>query len=372
MPAGPRAVTLPPVVAHADWGCDPRKRQIAVAELTARSGRPRYEVVSVAPVPRHGADVFDVLAASGGPGRSLVGFDFTIGLPRDYAAAVGVTSFPAFLDLIGSGPWQEFEHVAERAGDISLHRPFYPRRPGGTRRADLYEGLGLSAGQLRRRGDGSDAETLFWTLGPKQAGKASLDGWRLLRRARAKGADIALWPFDGSLFSLLAGNTRTGPAVPAAGSVVAEAYPREFYRWIGAPPAARWSKRRRDDRLMCVPRLLAWAESLGVGWAADVRARVTAGLCEGPAGEDEFDCVVGVLGMISVVTSAIPVGLPADDPAVLTTEGWMLGRASDGRHQPGPQGSRRLPQLGIEATRQCRRDELRGDRGAIRGRSAGS
>jgi hypothetical protein len=355
MPAGTGGVRLPAVVAHADWGCDPRKRQVAVAELTGRSMRPRYQVVSVAPAASHGADVFDVLEAKGGPGRALVGFDFTIGLPREYAAAVGVTSFPAFLDLIGSGPWREFEHVAGSASDISLHRPFYPRRPGGTRRADLYDGLGLSAGQLRRRGDGSDAETLFWTLGPKQAGKASLDGWRLLRQARARGVDIALWPFDGPLFSLLAANARPGLAVPAhrsasvappalagrsaaadavvppAGCVVVEAYPREFYRWIGAPPAARWSKRRRADRLVCVPRILAWAESLGVRWSADVMRRVTAGFCDGPAGEDEFDCVVGLLGMTGVVTGAIPEGLPADDPAVVTTEGWMLGRASTGR-----------------------------------------
>jgi hypothetical protein len=329
MPAEPLDLMPPAVVAHADWGCDPRKRQVAVAELTgASAGQPRYEVVSVAPAPGDGADLFDGLEARAGQGRSLVGFDFTIGLPRDYAEAVGVTSFPAFLDLIGSGPWREFEHVAERAGDIGLHRPFYPRRPGGTRRADLYEGLGLSASQLRRRADGSDAETLFWTLGPKQAGKASLDGWRLLRRAQARGADVALWPFDGSLFSLLAGPTGTGGPARPAGFVVAEAYPREFYRYIGAPLAARWSKRRRDDRLTCVPRLEAWAESLGVGWAPDVLRRVMAGFCDGPPGEDEFDCVVGMLGMIGVVTGAIPVGLPDDDPAVVSTEGWMLGRAS--------------------------------------------
>lgn len=323
MPAELPGMKPPAVVVHADWSCDPRKQQVAVAELTAEStARPRYQVVSVACASQGGADLFDVLEARAGRGRCLVGFDFTIGLPRDYAAAAGVTWFPAFLDLIGSGAWQEFAQVADRASDIRLHRPFYPRRPGGTRRADLYHGLGLSAAQLRRRGDGRDAETLFWTLGPKQAGKASLDGWRLLREARARGVDIALWPFDGSLGCLLAG--------PAA-FVVAEAYPREYYRYIGAPPAGRWSKRRRDDRLRCVPRLLAWADSLGVSFAADVRPLVTAGFGDGPAGEDQFDCVVGVLGMVSVVTGAIAVGLPDDDPAVVTTEGWMLGRAGDGR-----------------------------------------
>jgi hypothetical protein len=330
MLAGLPGARIPAVVAHADWGCEPRKHQVAVAELTAGSGgRPHYEVVSVALAPSQGTDLFEVLGGAGGPGRSLVGFDFTIGLPRGYAAAAGVTSFPAFLDLIGSGPWRQFERVAERPGDIGLDRPFYPRRPGGTRRADLYAGLGLSASQLRRRADGSDAETLFWTLGPKQAGKASLDGWRLLRRARARGVDIALWPFDGSLSSLLARDARPGQA-SASGFVVAEVYPREFYRRVGAPPAARWSKRRLHDRLMCVPPLLAWAESLGVGWAPDVLRRVTAGFSDGPAGEDEFDCVIGVLGMISVVTGATPAGLPADDRAVVTIEGWILGRTGGG------------------------------------------
>jgi hypothetical protein len=323
MPADQGDMIPPAVVAHADWGCDSRKRQVAMAVLTGGNTTvPRYEVMSVDRAPHGEADLFGVLEARAGPGRCLVGFDFTIGLPRDYAAAVGVTSFPSFLDLIGSGVWQDFEQVAEQPDDIRLHRPFYPRRPGGTRRADLYDGLGLSAGQLRRRGDGSDAETLFWTLGPKQAGKASLDGWRLLRGARARGVDIALWPFDGPLSRLLAG--------PAA-FAVAEAYPREFYRYIAAPPAAGWSKRRRDDRLMCVPRLLAWAESLGVSFAPDVRRLVTNGFGGGPAGEDQFDCVVGLLGMIGVVTGAIPEGLPGDDPAVATTEGWMLGRSSEPR-----------------------------------------
>jgi hypothetical protein len=297
---------------------------MAIAVRAPEGTRPaRYGVTSLAAAPDGGADglgpdLFEVVGRRAAGGRTLVGFDFTIGLPRAYAAAAGVASFPAFLDAIGSGPWRQFEQVAERADEISLHRPFYPRRPGGTSRLELSGGLGLSAAELRRRADGSDAETLFWTLGPKQAGKASLHGWRLLRQARARGADIALWPFDGSLSALLAGPARY---------VVAEAYPREFYRRVGAPPSGRWSKRRRADRLLCVPALLEWAGSLGVSWAADVRRRVADGFSDGPAGEDEFDCTIGVLGMISVVTGAIPAGSPADDPAVRTTEGWILGRA---------------------------------------------
>jgi len=315
---------LPSVVAHADWGCDPRKRQVAVARLAGG----RYQVVSLSRAPggSHGqTDLFDELAAGSRAGAALVGFDFTIGLPRAYAAAVGVDSFPRFLGQIGAGPWRHFDQVAASPEEISLHRPFYPRRPGGTRREHLYAGLGLSASALRRRADGSDAETLFWTLGRKQAGKASLNGWRLLRDARARGTGMALWPFDGSLPALLAG---------PAEFVVAEAYPRQFYRQIGAPPRQRWSKRRRGDRLECVPALLAWAQALGASFAAPIARRVGAGLADGPAGEDEFDAVVGVLGMIAVVTGAIPAGAPDDDPAVLATEGWILGRPADPQTTP--------------------------------------
>jgi hypothetical protein len=319
MPSRRPEGTLPAVVAHADWGCDPRKRQVAMASLVpggAAAGS-RYQVVTLAAAPGGGEGLFGALTARCQSGTALAGFDFSIGLPRAYAAATGTGSFREFLAMIGSPPWDEFENVAERPGEITVRRPFYPQRPGGTRREHLYAGLGLSAQELRRRCDGTDAETLFWTLGGKQAGKASLHGWRLLRRARESGTDIALWPFDGSLPSLLAGHAQV---------VVAEAYPREFYRYIGAPPRGRWSKRRRADRLECVPALLAWASSLDVSWDAGIRQRVTAGFSVGVTGEDEFDAVVGMLGMISVVTGRVPAGLPDDDPAVLSTEGWILGR----------------------------------------------
>jgi hypothetical protein len=312
------AASPPDVVAHADWGLDPRKRQVAVATRRPgdAAGPARYRIVSVAAAPA--GDLFAKLQARYRVAAYLIGFDFTLGLPRAYAAAAGVPDFPAFLSRIGSPPWTEFDQVAVRADEISLRRPFYPHRPGGTRRAQLQDALGLSAQQLRRRCDGTDAETLFWTLGGKQAGKSSLHGWRMIRQARAGGADLALWPFDGSLPELLA----------RGGIVVAEAYPREFYQYIGAPPAARWSKRRRADRLLCIPALLAWADRLGVSWDAAVGQRVTDGCDSGPTGEDEFDAVIGVLGMISVLTGAVPPGVPADDQAVLETEGWILGRAA--------------------------------------------
>jgi len=318
-------VVLPVVAAHADWGATRRKRQVAVARLA--TGRPGlatgYVVTSLAPVPEGGGpegDLLQWLAAAAGTGQAVAGFDFPIGLPRAYATAAGISSFPAFLDAIGSPPWQEFSMVASQASEIALGRPFYPARPGGTRREHLYQALGLTAAQLRRRCEGSDAETLFWTLGGKQVGKAALDGWRLLSAA-GRQPPVALWPFAGKLTTLLDGR---------AGVVAAEAYPREYYRHIRPAARTRWSKRRRDDRLAWVPGLLAWADSLGVSWAPGIHSRVAAGLSPGADGEDEFDAVVGLLGVIAVVTGALPSGEPDDDPAIAATEGWILGRPGVG------------------------------------------
>lgn len=310
---------LPSVVAHADWSVDRSKRLMAIARLVPGSG---YRVVSLAAAPDgRGGDgaLFQVLGDMSHPGRSVVGFDFPIGLPSKYAAAAGIGSFPEFLDTFGSPPWREFDVVAERPSQIALRRPFYPSRPGGTRREQLYQGLGLSATDLRRRCEGTDAETLFWTLGGKQVGKAALTGWRLLRQARQGEPGIRLWPFDGPLPDLLAGS----------GQVVAETYPREYYRHLGAPAGGqRWSKRRRQDRLALVPGLLRWAESLAVTWDVRVLQRVTEGFSDGRTGEDEFDAVVGLLAIVGVVTGTIATGEPRDDAAVLSTEGWILGRAS--------------------------------------------
>lgn len=315
----------PAVVAHADWGTDRRKRQAAMARLApGGTGQwPRYLVTSLAPAPDGQGpegDLFHQLRTTALPGQAMAGFDFPIGLPRAYAKAAGISSFPEFLDAIGSPPWEEFGGVTRHPGEITLHRPFYPYAPGGTRREHLHLALGLTAPELRRRCEGTDAETLFWTLGGKQVGKGALAGWQLLTAARHREPGIALWPFAGRLPRLLGGDGRI---------VVVETYPREYYQHIRPPGtrATRWSKRRRADRLTWVPGLLRWAESLGVTWHPGILRRVEEGFSAGPNGEDEFDSVIGLLAMIGVVTGAVPAGEPLDDPAIATTEGWILGRS---------------------------------------------
>jgi hypothetical protein len=250
----------------------------------------------------------------------MVGFDFPIGLPRAYAAVAGISSFPQFLDVLGSPPWEEFDVVARRPSEITLHRPFYPAVPGGTKREHLCHALGLTAPELRRVCEAADAETLFWTLGGKQVGKGALAGWRLLAAARRHGPGIALWPFNGPLPRLLDGSSRI---------VVTETYPREYYRHFRppGPRRPRWSKRRREDRLTWIPGLLRWADLLDVTWDAGILRRVEEGFSAGTNGEDEFDSVTGLLALIGVVAGAIPAGEPRDHPATATTEGWILGRS---------------------------------------------
>ena len=230
-----------------------------------------------------------------------------------YAELAGIAFFPDLLPLLGIEPWDRFYDVAETADEISIHRPFYPFRPGGTSRDQLHSGLGLDRTQLRRRCEGNDAATMFWTLGGNQVGKAALSGWRYL--AAAPRSSYRLWPFEGDLTDLLDdGGT----------DVVTETYPREFYQHFRISGG---SKQQQEDRLDWMPGLLAWAQLLGVEWEPEILQRVQAGFSERSIGEDEFDAVVGLLGMIAVATGQLESGEPDDDPAVKAVEGWILGRS---------------------------------------------
>ena len=313
-------MSLPTFIAHADWSINPEKRQVAVAELTAEH---HYRVMSLGPaqplLTAPGDLRLGLNVAPLGPGQLWVGLDFPIGLPRAYAEQAGITFFPDFLPLIGKEPWDRFADVGATADDVSLHRPFYPARPGGTRQTHLYEGLGLTRQQIRRRCDGNDAESIFWTLGGKQVGKAALAGWTFLSTVPAQA--VRLWPFHGPLTKLLDGD-------PAA-VVVSETYPREFYQYFRTSFNGRGSKRKREDRLDWIPDLLRWGDALEVEWQEEPRQRVESGFSEEANGEDEFDAVVGLLGMISVITGVVDSGEPEDDPAVTAVEGWILGRKSD-------------------------------------------
>lgn len=306
---------LPAVVGHADWSVSPKKRWLALA---TRRGDGRYQLSASQPVGPLG----DWLARFGKDARGgqvLLGFDFPIGIPAAYAIRAGISAFTVAL----AGFNDCFYAVAEQADEISLCRPFYPMRPGGTNRQLLLDGLGLPAwSDLLRRCDRGSATrppacALFWTLGGNQVGKAAISGWRdLLAPALRADADVALWPFGGRLDELLARHN----------FVVAETYPAEVYRHLGVF-LGQGGKGSQSARRRVAQPLLAKLRDLQIDVGTTPRLEIEDGFGDGKDGEDRFDAVVGLVGMLQVVFGQRASGEP-DDPIVRSIEGWILGQSA--------------------------------------------
>jgi hypothetical protein len=250
----------------------------------------------------------------------FAGFDFPIGLPVAYADRAGVSSFRQLLPRLGVGEWDRFFDPAERPDEISLRRPFYPRRPGESRREHLHRGLGLEGLALLRACDRATptrraAAPLFWTLGGQQVGRAAISSWRdVLQPALADpGLDVAIWPFDGPLEDLFAPHR----------VVVAETYPTELYGHLGVSFAGA-GKRQRAARERNADALVGWARSRGV----ELEAELDQAIREGFESDDAFDAAVGLFGMLNVVMKRRAPGEPHDD-RVRRIEGWMVGLAGD-------------------------------------------
>ena len=264
-------------------------------------------------------DLIPALAARAAGGTVLLGFDFPIGLPGPYAHRAGIAAFPQWLAALGDEAWDRFRTPAASAGEIGAGAPYYPRRPGGASQAALARAHGVAAyADLLRRCDRATtgrpaACCMFWTLGPKQCGRAALAGWHeVLRPALRADGDVAIWPYAGALGHLLA--TRR--------CVVAETYPAEFYGELA--PRRRFSKRRQSDRRELAQGLLAAADRAGLRLAAELAALIQDGFGGGREGENAFDSVVGLIGMLLVLRGRRPAD-PPDEPAVRRVEGWMLG-----------------------------------------------
>jgi hypothetical protein len=308
-------------VVHADWGSDPVKRWMCVAEWRSDA----YRVLSPQPVGELESFLARVAVSSNGS-TCLVGFDFPIGLPVADAHRAGIDSFRDMLGQFGQGDWADFYRLAERADEIAVRRPFYPRRPGGTRQVQLLRGLGVASREdLLRRCERQTAQRaaaapLFWTLGAKQAGRAAIIGWRdLIAPGLAEsGGGLSLWPFDGDLGTLL----------NAGQIVVCETYPAEACVQLGLrPPGRGWSKRSQVGRRAQAPALLDWVARRNLQLDADLRASVSDGFGASPGGEDPFDALLGLLAMLGVVLGSRTAGAP-DDAAVRRLEGWILGLQS--------------------------------------------
>lgn len=302
------------IAAHADWSKDARKRWVAVARRHGRAWR--------AEVPRPVGDPAALAAALIAEGPATLGLDLPIGLPRGLASGRAEPGFRSFLAGLAKRPG--FFEVNADLATVSPERPFYPARPArGMTRASHAAALGLHGPEALNRA--CDRATwlrpagapLVWTLGANQSGRAAIAAWRdWLAPALAAGAPYALWPFDGGLHAL----QRAGRLV------VAECYPAEAMRTRGIPRVG--SKRDTAARRAVAPALREAMAALRVEPDARLGAEIADGFGPRADGEDRFDSLIGLLGVIAVLDGAQPDHIP-DDRWIRRWEGWVLGQTEE-------------------------------------------
>jgi hypothetical protein len=304
------------IAAHADWSVDPRKRWVAVA----RRDQGVWRLADPAPV----GDVATFLARLRGAakgGSVALGVDLPLGLPRAYAARLPERDFLHFLTTTATRP--DFFQVCASLAEVGPGRPFYPARGlAGMTRAAHAKALGLDgASALSRACDRATSERpagapLFWTLGANQSGKAAIAAWRqMLLPALATGENVRIWPFSGAFRTLLA---------PGA-VVLAETYPAEALRHLCI--RLKGSKRRQADRLAVATQLRSAMAALHALPDAALERTTADGFGADAAGEDRFDCILGLLCVLNVLAGNRPDTAPAD-PWIKRWEGWVLGQTA--------------------------------------------
>jgi hypothetical protein len=295
---------------------DPRKRWVAVA----RRDRDIWRLAEPVPVGTVSTFLARLRAAAQG-GAVALGVDMPLGLPRAYAAKLPERDFLHFLTTTATRP--DFFQVCASLAEVGPGRPFYPARGvAGMTRAAHAEALGLDgAAALSRACDRATVERpagapLFWTLGANQSGKAAIAAWQdMLLPALAAGEDVRLWPFAGAFRTLLA------PRAVA----LAETYPAEALRHLGI--RLKGSKRRQADRAAVADLLRSVMAALLVSPDPGLADAMTDGFGADAAGEDRFDCTLGVLCVLNVVAGNRPDNAPAD-PWITCWEGWVLGQTA--------------------------------------------
>lgn len=313
----------PDVVLHCDWSLNPKKRFCAAAYYTNGG----WLVDATGPVPH---DPLDLLKPYGQK-QIFLGLDLPLGVPLKWAERANILSFRLLLsELAGQQEkWSRFFDVAEQPADIAIQRPFYPKRPGGTKLQHLIDGLNLdSAADLRRLCDQPTAHRqaaapLFWTMGAQQVGKAAISAWQqlLIPLISISQNKVGLWPFDGDLKNLLA----------VKQMVIAEVYPAEMYSHVGirliGEDGRPTSKRSQDARKRCATALFTTAEKVGCKLSDAAYQEVEIGFGSAADGEDRFDAFVGLMGMLLVVGQKLTEGRPPNDQ-IREVEGWLLGLAA--------------------------------------------
>lgn len=112
----------------------------------------------------------------------------------------------------------------------------------------------------------------------------------------------------------------------APGAVaIAETYPAEALRHLCLKLSG--SKRRQADRMALGPALRRVLEQLHASGDGMLDRIIATGFGGDTAGEDRFDCLIGLLGVINVLAGNRPDGAP-DDGWIRRWEGWVLGQTA--------------------------------------------
>jgi hypothetical protein len=164
---------------------------------------------------------------------------------------------------------------------------------------------------------------LFWTMGGQQVGKAAILGWSQVLEPGLSDPNLraSLWPFEGGLEELLQpGNL-----------VIVETYPTEFYHHLGVrfPRRGRGQKsgkRVQSERGANAGRLLEWLAHNPVEIEPDLERMIVDGFGPSGNGDDRFDAVVGLLGMLNIVFGHHPGEAPKNE-RLRKVEGWIFGKS---------------------------------------------
>jgi hypothetical protein len=97
-------------------------------------------------------------------------------------------------------------------------------------------------------------------------------------------------------------------------------------RFSGPHPGGKSGKRCQEDRARSGPALLAWADRAGVRLAPELVGMILDGFGPRPDGEDRFDAVVGLFGMLNLALGLRPIAEPAGAD-LRQIEGWILGQS---------------------------------------------
>ena len=165
----------------------------------------------------------------------------------------------------------------------------------------------------KAHGNRNDASPLFWTIGAKQVGKAALSGWKeVIFPLHEKGALI--WPFQ--TLQLTEKSKKL---------VLLETYPAQYYDFFEPRLMKGRSKRRQNDRVIAGSKILSWLNTRNVLVLPSLETRIKDGFGLSEDGEDPFDALVGLCGMLDVVLGNRS-SSPRLSPLHLGQEGWIFGQ----------------------------------------------